>query len=258
MTRDNVVERLDQVKTLGRGKKRCPNCGEICGVRTLQCKCQYEFGKSKVTKKTVHHSEGRGKKCCPDCGKVTGVRTLRCSCNYEFRKSKAVKIKTVVYSLPGRGRKYCEGCKQYVGIKNLLCPSCGYEFKPQPQVVKKIKEVPLNTSVEDEAKQFLKNITNKEAILGSNVILVPSGQCPIQLKNIDILSVRDWCEALLVYGKEQGKVYTPSALRYFASQFYNSDEHKEVVCYINNWVTSKRDISQTILGEKENDLQEEI
>lgn len=75
-----------------RGKKSCPQCKDIVGVRTFVCACGYNF-KPGVEKKTqVYQSQGlsRGKKKCPDCNEIVAARTSLCNCGHVFYATKGV------------------------------------------------------------------------------------------------------------------------------------------------------------------------
>lgn len=66
------------------------------------------------------------------------------------------------------------------------------------------------------------------------VIAIPAGKCPAKLKNSDRDEVIGWCEEVLSVGRNKSITYLPSALIFFAQQFFNifSKEYKSVVGYI--------------------------
>lgn len=66
------------------------------------------------------------------------------------------------------------------------------------------------------------------------VIAIPAGKCPVKLKNYDYDEVIGWCEEVLSVGRNKSITYLPSALIFFAQQFFNisSKEYKTVVDHI--------------------------
>lgn len=68
------------------------------------------------------------------------------------------------------------------------------------------------------------------------VVLTPAGPCPVKLDGTDAHTVQEWAEKVVHSGHLKANAhYGPSALRYFAREFYDifSPEYGEVCEHIN-------------------------
>lgn len=65
---------------------------------------------------------------------------------------------------------------------------------------------------------------------GQRVLYIPAGRCPVKLDGTSLEEVTDWSNRVVEHGKQNNLVYLPSALVYFAQQFYNifTEEYKVV------------------------------
>lgn len=66
--------------------------------------------------------------------------------------------------------------------------------------------------------------------ISSRVVAYPAGKCSCILKASDYESVSDWAEQILAEGRVQNIVYLPSAILFFAQQFFSifSPEFQEI------------------------------
>lgn len=67
------------------------------------------------------------------------------------------------------------------------------------------------------------------------IIAIPAGKCPAKLKSTEYNDVIDWAEEVLSIGIKNNVNYLPSALVFFAQQFFNifGEEYKLVCNHIN-------------------------
>lgn len=86
--------------TVRRGIKICPNCSKEIGVRTITCKCGWDFPSSSIkevveneVKKTkTYDTEGPGRKKCPSCDIIISAVTKICpECDFDFVAAKKEK-----------------------------------------------------------------------------------------------------------------------------------------------------------------------
>lgn len=70
----------------------------------------------------------------------------------------------------------------------------------------------------------------------TRIVAIPAGKCPIKLNSTEFEEVVEWCEKVTNHGNENNLNYLPSALRFFAQQFFSifSDDYKIVCNHINN------------------------
>ena len=68
------------------------------------------------------------------------------------------------------------------------------------------------------------------------IIAIPSGKCPVKLKGSEYEDVIGWAEEVISIGRSNSSNYLPSALIFFAQQFFNifSEEYKSVRNHIEN------------------------
>lgn len=186
----------------------------------------------------VYDSPGRGKKQCPKCNVYVGVRNTNCpKCMHSFeRVNTQVEKKVNVFDLGGQGRKPCK-CGKYVGVRTRECPECGHKFE---KGAPKVKPPVQKTRDELEAEDFVKSLGG-DGQLGSNVVLTPSGKCPVKLASAKDEDVVVWCDALMQHGRSENKLYTPSALRYWVRDFFdaNSVQNARVCMLINGWANDQ-------------------
>jgi hypothetical protein len=62
------------------------------------------------------------------------------------------------------------------------------------------------------------------------VVHTPAGRCPVKLKETDHDSVLEWAQLVMEHGRTNNLNYLPSALVFFAQQFYNifTEDYKTV------------------------------
>lgn len=210
----------------GRGRKQCV-CSKFVGVMLKQCpNCDHVFDGSepkpeKLAKGATYDEGGRGRKQCPGCEKYVGAKTKECVCGHVFEKEvveeKPATVKT--YDEGGRGRKECPECKVFVGRSAEKC-NCGHTFPAEPIVVDR---------VENEGA-----FSQSACGCGKKITLTPAGLCPVKLTGTTSEAVNAWIAKMLDAGHAEGVHYAPSALRYFASMFYDRDtpEFNTVCNYI--------------------------
>lgn len=225
----------------GRGKKQCPSCKKYVGAVSKTCPCGHEFVAGKIERvapiATRYDEGGRGRKQCPSCKKYVGAKSLVCPCGNNFEENPSVKSspkfvsQSQTYTTGGRGRKLCPSCKKYVGAKSLACP-CGYNFQ-QPvitptRVAAKLAlvEAPKAPVVVSEPAVIVAeplvqgNYSRNRGVL-VNRILTPKGGCPVKLEATDRDSVLEWIEKVLVSKEDEQTELTPSALKFYAREFYS-------------------------------------
>jgi hypothetical protein len=68
------------------------------------------------------------------------------------------------------------------------------------------------------------------------IIAIPAGKCPAKLSSTEYNDVIDWAEQVYAIGIKNNVNYLPSALVFFAQQFFNifSEEYKTVCNHINS------------------------
>lgn len=66
------------------------------------------------------------------------------------------------------------------------------------------------------------------------VIAIPAGKCPVKLKSSEYDAVIEWAEDIISVGRGNTTTYLPSALIFFAQQFFSifSNEYKTVSKHI--------------------------
>lgn len=47
-----MAKQAEETTKAGKGKKPCPQCGEVLGARAAKCKCGYEFPKKQAKTST--------------------------------------------------------------------------------------------------------------------------------------------------------------------------------------------------------------
>ena len=67
-------------------------------------------------------------------------------------------------------------------------------------------------------------------------IAYPAGKCPAKLKGTSCEEVTEWAEEVFSAGRNNNLIYLPSAIAFFAQQFYNfsSPEYKTVCDHLIN------------------------
>lgn len=70
----------------------------------------------------------------------------------------------------------------------------------------------------------------------TRIVYTPAGKCPIKLEGYDYETVLDWSNLIIENGKANNLSYLPSALLFFAQQFYRAftPEYLEVKKHLNN------------------------
>lgn len=68
------------------------------------------------------------------------------------------------------------------------------------------------------------------------VVHTPAGSCPVKLKETDYDSVLEWAQLVMENGRANNLNYLPSALVFFAQQFYNifTEDYKIVKNHLIN------------------------
>jgi hypothetical protein len=63
------------------------------------------------------------------------------------------------------------------------------------------------------------------------IIAIPAGECPVKLRSTTLEEVTVWCEEVVSCGKANNLSYLPSALMFFAQQYFDifSEDYK-LVC----------------------------
>lgn len=104
---------------------------------------------------------------------------------------------------------------------------------------KDINAIEENGSVvEPILKMGVDSFTKRNAgiprYIGVPLIVVPAGDCPHKLTDVDYDSVHNWCKKVVQTMSNEGKQIAPTGLGYFAGQFFNvfGPEYKEVVEHI--------------------------
>lgn len=164
----------------------------------------------------TYNSPGKARKQCPECNIYVHARNLECVCGYKFKKSNR-QIKQPTYKdEPGHGRKQCSSCKKYIGAKLKKC-LCG-----SSKFVKTLIR-PTALQLKDEETQIKIETPGAMNYVGK-LILIPSGQCPVELDEVDKESVYNWCDTVFNKGLRNNCTYTESALKYWARIGCNKPE----------------------------------
>lgn len=68
------------------------------------------------------------------------------------------------------------------------------------------------------------------------IIAIPAGKCPVKLNSTEKQDVIDWAEDVYSVGVREDLTYLPSALIFFAQQFYSifTEEYKTVCNHLNS------------------------
>lgn len=243
-----------------RGRKQCPNCKAYVGVRLGQCVCKYVFAAAapkppKVAK--VFDGPGRAIKRCP-CGTYVHAKLAICpTCNQAFPSKKERKahakpatmtaeVKT--YDVGGLGRKQCPSCKKFVGARNMKC-ACGYDFKSHVAQSGEVVEPVVAPSKQTENDKW-RDVAEEALVMDfakavgaskCTVIYTPNGDSPVKLTAKNDASFRMFCEALIEYGIENKKLYSPRALRCFGRQFMAQDskDYFNFYAFVTKYVEGK-------------------
>ena len=169
----------------------------------------------------TYKEPGKARKLCPECKAYVHARSLECVCGYIFGKRTTPEKKQEYKDGPSRGRKLCPQCKKYVGAKTKVCLCGNEDFK--------------KTAVKVSAnKLYTEEIKIKTEIPGAmnyvgKLILVPSGQCPVELENIDKESVYNWCDTIFNKGLRNNCTYSEGALKYWARIEFNKPEANDLI-----------------------------
>lgn len=137
------------------------------------------------------------------------------------------------YTEGGPGRKKCE-CGLFVAARTNVCPKCGHVFVSRSAVGGR-----RSTEKPDTADRRLPTADQEKdqeegakAVRGKDVLLVPSGRCPVVLEGTDRGAVQEWtyllCDAIPTM------MVSRFAARYFLRQFYpyGSEEYLEAASHI--------------------------
>ncbi|MAG26123.1 hypothetical protein CMI47_11220 [Candidatus Pacearchaeota archaeon] len=209
-----------------RGKKACPECQMLVGVRTSLCPgCEHEF--------------------------VAGAKDRK---KAESNKKSA-----------GKGKKYCPDCDEIIGAASRACPHCGFKFakadKPKITAPKPAKEAPDPEPVEDEvipqeppicatpsltrlAAILMDKEANKERL---NHIAVPAGHCPVTVskevvENPTKEAVVEWANKVIDHGLDNTEsFYCCSAIQYWAGHFWDRFDGSETGKTVVRWISEEFD-----------------
>jgi len=142
-------------------------------------------------------------------------------------KSAQEKPPAKIFDGPGRGRKQCVSCQIYIGVRSRTCPKCSHSFErknPAPKAPreKKIKRKRVTRS----GKEPVEVLTDRSF----SVVITPSGRCPEKLASPSPEEVILWANKVQDAGTSKQEIYTASALKYFAREFFDffSAEYKSV------------------------------
>ncbi|CAE7860173.1 ruvB [Symbiodinium microadriaticum] len=158
------------------------------------------------------------------------------------KATKPVETKEIkTYDEGGRGKKQCPSCQKYVGARNAVC-ACGHEFnKPKPKPAPRsvgAAAAPLIRQPEPEVEQeYTPGRHVFCTVRQRTAIPAPATQpCPHKLESTDIAAVEEWAEKVRIScQREYGQWMMVSALRYYASGFYDvfSEEFETVKAHLN-------------------------
>ncbi len=122
---------------------------------------------------------------------------------------------STTYEQGGPGRKKCE-CGVFVAARTTTCPKCGHVFVSRVAAYEKqaqARSQAPRTAVSDD------EVPEQEAEpRRGNVLLVPSGRCPVELEATDRGAVQEW--AYLLQGSMPGIVLSRYAALQFLRQFF--------------------------------------
>jgi hypothetical protein len=177
---------------------------------------------------TYYEEGGKGRKQCPDCTKYVGVRVASCLCGHDFSGDTAAKDddSVTIYEEGGKGRKQCPDCNKYVGGRVANC-LCGYDFT---------KNADGTAASKDEYDPVTLKAKKQAHHCGwdGKITLTPAGKCPVKLRGTDERTVHEWCKQVISANITRANSFLcGSALRYFASCFYDRNNHQSdylVVC----------------------------
>lgn len=116
---------------------------------------------------------------------------------------------STTYSEGGPGRKKCE-CGIFVAARTGTCPKCGHVFVSRVAEPPARRSAPAQISPEEESGRAERN--------PGNVVLAPSGKCPVELRGSDLGAVQEW--ASLLQGAMPGQTVSRSCALQFLRQFF--------------------------------------
>lgn len=133
----------------------------------------------------------------------------------------------------GRGRKQCPECELYVGVRTYKC-ECGYQFVDK---VPKKEQEQKEDEATDEERLYAMCIGSH----GGRFIYTSRGSAPVQLTDITLETICNYCEEVVFKGLDEGNIYTIQAIKnYLQHQLeYNSKEYKQACGYVDQWYNEK-------------------
>lgn len=184
---------------LGPGKKKCPQCQEVIGIRTREC---------------------------PNCKHIFYESSARAEVPEEKKES------------AGKGKKFCPGCKEAIGVRCRKCEHCGYSFEDNaptalPATSATSSSSSSSSTVETYEEEGVVPIPYSK---GQVKITTPAGNCPVKLKAFDDDSIQAWCQEVVNHGSTCSRQYGAEALKYWVREFVDiqSQEYHRVCDVIVN------------------------
>jgi archaellin len=97
------------------------------------------------------------------------------------------------------------------------------------------KKTTTETVEKPKVKKTGKRNTQKEMGVAVNVtVIIPSGPCPVELKNTTYKSVVQWCNKITEHYKSKNSTLEKSGYKYYVRYFYPpyTEEYKEVIAHV--------------------------
>ena len=101
------------------------------------------------------------------------------------------------------------------------------------------KKTTTETVEKPKAKKTGKRNTQKEMGVAVNVtVIIPSGPCPVELKNTTYKSVVQWCNKITEHYKSKNSTLEKSGYKYYVRYFYPpyTEEYKQVQVHIEKFI----------------------
>ena len=131
------------------------------------------------------------------------------------------------YSERGRGKKQCPKCQVIIGVRNKICP-CGHKF---------IKKEDLPKPIDPMRQPTLDFMQSLGYFGGNNIVYIPSGKCPVELKVEKEGDVIEWAKDVLDFCLGKDNVLALSGLVYWLSRIHSpyTKEFKKLKGELDEW-----------------------
>ncbi len=97
------------------------------------------------------------------------------------------------------------------------------------------KKTTMQASEKPKPKKTSKKEVQKERGVAIHVtVIIPSGECPVELKKTNYKSVVTWCNKITEHYKSKNSTLEKSGYKYYVRYFYPpyTEEYKEVIAHV--------------------------